>query len=142
MDIWHDTKEHYNRKSILLKLGHIVQGTRFNLTVLRNMCVLLSHDNQLWKWKTLKDGASFFFGFDGIFFKTIGPWMSLFKPNWHPWNHDTTHLINQYNKLLDLEKLTPEMQSRIDDEFDGCISEIDAVIKANNETEASNIKVY
>jgi len=142
MDIWNDTKEYYNRKHILLKLGHIVQGTRFNLTVLRNMCVLLAHDKQLWKWKTLKD-ASFLFGFDGLFFKTIGPWMRLFLPNWHPWNQvNTIHLINQYSKLLDLEKLTPEMQSRIDNEFQGCISDIDAVIKENNSTESSNIKVF
>lgn len=142
MDIWNDTRELYNRKPLFLKLGHIAQGVRFNLTVLRNMCILLNADKQLWKWKTFKDGASFFFGRDGVFFKTIGPWLKLFGRNFHPWDHDTSHLINQYSKLLNTEEITPEMTSRIDEEFNGCISEIDAVIKANNETEASNIKVY
>lgn len=136
MDIWNDTKELHNRKRILLKLGHIAQGVRFNLTVLRNMCILLSHDKQLWKWKTLKDGASFFFGFDGVFFKTMRPWMSLFSRNWHPWDHDTSYLITQYSKILNLDEVTPEKMKQIDDEFNGCISDIENVIKANN------VKVY
>jgi predicted metal-dependent hydrolase len=93
---------------------------------------LLRHDKQLWKWKTFKDAASFLWGMDGLNVKTFIPLLKFFKPNFHPWDHDTRYLLEQYSKITEEEQLNDTQVQQIDAEFKGCISDIEAVIAANN----------
>ena len=132
MDIWYDSKEKENRKKWRLNITFFLQAAAFNYRVLRNMFALLRHDKQLWKWRTLKDGMSFFFGLDGLFFKTMIPWSAAFASNFHPWNHDNSHLLNQYSKLFTNNDLTEKQLKRIQVEFEGCISDIENIIEENN----------
>ena len=132
MDMWIDTKDAYNREKWKLNFTHIVQGTTFNLTVLKYTFTLLNRDKQLWKWRTLKDGASFLFGKDGLFFNTTIQWFRLFGSKFHPWNHDTRYLIEKYEKIINTEELSPERQQEVEKEFEGCVADIEAIIIENN----------
>lgn len=132
MDMWIDTQAVYNRKKWKLNLAHVIQGFRLNLTILHYMFILLNRDGQLWRWQTLRDGMSFFFGRDGLFFKTMGPWCKLFGKKFHPWDHDTRYLIAQYQKIIDTSDITLERQRQIEQEFQGCVADIEAVIAENN----------
>ena len=132
MDMWIDTKDVYDRKKWKLNLAHIVQSTTFNLAVLRYTIILLNRDNQLWKWRTFKDGMSFLFSRNGLFFNTVLPWFTLFKSDFHPWNHDTRYLIEKYEKIINTEELSPERQQQVEKEFEGCVADIESVIEQNN----------
>jgi predicted metal-dependent hydrolase len=59
--------------------------------------ILLKADNQLWKWRTLKDMLVYFFGpryglFPGIFI----PWLKGFKKDFHPNDIDDRKLLEKY----------------------------------------------
>jgi predicted metal-dependent hydrolase len=132
MDIWYESREQENRKKWRLNVTVFLQAIAFDYRVLRNMFALLRHDKQLWKWRTLKDGMSFFFGSDGMFFKTFSTWAQFFRSDFHPWDHDNSHLLNQYSKLFVENDLTEKQLKRIQTEFEGCISDINNVIEENN----------
>lgn len=132
MDMWNDTKDYYNRKKRHLNVGFLVQSFRFHSTVLKFTFTLLNRDKQLWKWRTLKDGMSFLFGLDGVFWKTIGPWARLFKKDFHPWQHDTSYLFTQYQKIFEVSDISPERLKELEEDFYGCVADMDAVIAQNN----------
>ena len=132
MDMWHDIKHVYNYKRWRLHIGFAYFIIRFNINHYKMVAALLKHDKQLWKWQTAKDAASFLFGRDGLVVKTFVPLIKFFKPNFHPWDHDTRYLIEQYAKLTEDEHLTEEKLQQIDADFQGCISDIEAAIEANN----------
>lgn len=58
------------------------------------MFMLLRHDKQLWKWKTLKSGLKFIFGRSGFVKTHWSLYMDFFKKDFHPWDHDNRHLLN------------------------------------------------
>lgn len=132
MDMWYDTIDIYNRKKYKLKLASVGAMFRLNYFLIKNMFALLKHDNELWKWRTLKDGLSFFLGRDGMFTKTFIPFFKCIAPNWHPWDHDTRYLIEQYAKTAVATPLTAEELAKIDVEFHGCVADIENVIRENN----------
>ena len=132
MDMWIDTKEKFNRKKWKLNITHIIQSIRFHSSVIKYTFTLLNRDNQLWKWRTLKDGMSFFFGSDGVFWKTLGPWFRLFKTDFHPWNHDTRYLFTQHQKIFEISEFSPERLKEIEEDFNGCVADIDSMIEQNN----------
>jgi hypothetical protein len=132
MDMWNDTKEKFNRKKWKLNIAHIIQSIRFHSTVIRYTFTLLNRDQQLWKWRTLKDGMSFFFGFDGLFWKTLGPWFRLFKKDFHPWQHDTRYLFDQHQKISEISNISPQRLKEIEEDFYGCVADMDAAIAQNN----------
>lgn len=132
MDMWYDTKEFYNRKKFKLKLACFGAFFKLNYFVIHNMIVLLKHDNELWKWRTFKDACSFFLGRDGMVVKALIPFFKCLAPKWHPWDHDTRYLIEQYEKTAIATPLTAEELAQIDIEFQGCVADIENVIRANN----------
>ena len=132
LDMWYDTQELYNRKKYKLKLASVIVATKLNYFLMKNMFALLKHDNELWKWRTLKDGLSFFLGRDGIIIKTFVPFFKCLAPNWNPWDHDTRYLIEQYNKVALSTPMSAEELAQIDVEFHGCIEDIENIIKEHN----------
>jgi predicted metal-dependent hydrolase len=137
MDMWHDTKKLHNRTMFKLKVTCFGAAFKLNYFTMINMFALLKHDKQLWKWRTLKDGLSFFLGRDGLVTKTIVPFLKCLKPSWHPWDHDTRYLIDQYQKITLANSLSAEELAKIDIEFHTCIVDIEKAIKENNQ-----VKVY
>lgn len=132
MDIWYDTKKLHNRKRNLLRIAQIISFIRINYYPIKHMFILLKYDKQLWKWRTLKDGFSFFLGRDGLITKTLVPYFKCLSASWHPWDHDTRYLIEKYEKISVAAALTPEELAKIDVEFKGCVSDIENIIKENN----------
>jgi predicted metal-dependent hydrolase len=132
MDMWNDTKDLYNRKKWKLNLVLVYQSIRFHSSLIKYTLILLNKDKQLWKWRTLKDSIGLFFGRNGLFLNTVGPWFKFFKTDFHPWNHDTSYLIQQYQKIIDISEITPERLQQIEKDFEGCVADIESVIAQNN----------
>lgn len=102
LDLWNHTLPKLDTSVLRIKtIGLFLVGVTYNLRILKAMVTLLSHDKQLWKWQTLKDGASFFFGRRGVWTNTFLPWIAFMKPGFHPWDHDTRPLLAQFTKTLD-----------------------------------------
>jgi len=132
MDMWHDTRHIYNYKRWVLNAAFALYMVRFKITLLLIVVKLLNHDKQLWKLKTLKDAVGFLFGWDGLHVRTFLPLLRFFKPNFHPWDHDTRYLINRYAKLIEGEHMGELQAVQIDSEFKACIADIEEAINANN----------
>lgn len=132
VDMWHDLKERDNYRRIGLHVGFIYYMIRFRTNHAQMVIKLLHADKQLWKWQTLKDAASFLWGRDGLHTKTFIPLLKFFKPNFHPWDHDTRYLLEQYSKITEDDHLSDSQVQQIDADFQGCIADIEAAIMANN----------
>lgn len=102
LDLWTHILPKLDTSVLKIKtIGLFLASGSFSLRILKAMVTLLSHDKQLWKWKTLRDGLSFFFGRQGVWTNTFLPWIAFMKPNFHPWDHDTRPLLAQFPKTLD-----------------------------------------
>ena len=132
MDMWNDTKHIYNYKRWRIHVAFALYMIRFKVRHFGMVVKLLKHDKQLWKWKTFKDAAVFLFGWDGINVQTFLPLIKIFKPNFHPWDHDTRYLLTQYAKIAGEEHIDELQMVQIDSEFQACISDIEEAINANN----------
>lgn len=62
----------------------------FTTDVLRQTARNLWHDGELFRWRTLKSAASFFFGRHGLVRHTFKPWLAYFKRDFHPSQQDAT----------------------------------------------------
>jgi len=132
LDMWHDLKDVYGYKRHMLQIAFALYVIRFKINHTKMVVRLLQHDKQLWKWQTLKDAAGFLWGPDGVNVKTLIPLLKFFKPNFHPWDHDTRYLLEQYAKIVEEDQISDAQVQQIDADFQGCISDIEAVIEANN----------
>ena len=83
-----------------LKVRRIVyfHGTVLIFTnIFRYSLLLLKADNQLWKWRTLKDMIVYFFGpRHGLLTHIFIPWLKGFKKDFHPNDIDDSHLLKKY----------------------------------------------
>jgi hypothetical protein len=132
MDAWNDTRELLNRKKYKLNLAFAIISISNNYIFLKYMFKMLSLDRQLWKWRTLKDGLSFFFGRDGLYPNIAGPLLRAFGKNWHPWNKDTRYLIDRYQKILDTDYISADEDNLIQEEYQFCVADTEALIVQNN----------
>ncbi|MEO0589368.1 MAG: metal-dependent hydrolase [Pseudomonadota bacterium] len=62
---------------------------------------MLAHDKQLWKWKTLKSAATFFFSKTGFVRQYLPHHREFFKDAFHPWNTDTRDLMETWKPRLE-----------------------------------------
>lgn len=135
LDTYNNVREKLKEVQLERRLGLIPVGISFNYRVLKHTVRFLHEDKQLWKWRTLKDAASFFFGRDGVFTKTVVPWFHWLKADFHPWDHDTRSLIAGYSKLLTLQDLTDsEMKN-----FEGCAADYSEKARAGTLTDKEYI---
>ena len=63
------------------------------------------HFPKLWEWRQT---GRFLFGKGGALSSTLGHYLSYYKPGFHPWQHDNTHLIK------DWEQRFPRIAERLD----------------------------
>ena len=76
--------EKWRRRWMRLVTFHFVSD------VLRQSARNLRHDGELWRWRSWKSAASFFFGRHGLVRHTFGPWRAYFRPDFHPSRQDAT----------------------------------------------------
>ncbi|HJV62157.1 MAG TPA: metal-dependent hydrolase, partial [Albitalea sp.] len=60
----------------------------FTTDVLRQTARNLRHDGELFRWRTWKSAASFFFGEHGLVRHCFKPWRAYFEPGFHPSQQD------------------------------------------------------
>ena len=84
-----ETSNHLNIKAYF-RLITFLLSIMFFVKLIRYMCILLNHDKQLFKLKTIKDGIHFTLNFkNGLFIKSFKYWLRLFYKNYNPINYNT-----------------------------------------------------
>jgi predicted metal-dependent hydrolase len=83
-----------------LRLSMLLTTMNFVWDISRNLIVLLKADKQLFKWRTLTDACSLLFNINnGFITKLFVPWLQFMRKDFHPSQHDNTHLLLQYSKI-------------------------------------------
>jgi len=96
MWLWHAAEESEHR-SVAFDLYRALGGSErwrrrwfylvtldFVVDALRQTARNLRHDGELWKWRTWRSAARFFFGRTGLVRCTFGPWRAYLRGNFHP----------------------------------------------------------
>ena len=66
----------------------------------RNLIHILKKEGKLFSPKIWWSGLKFLFGKPGIIRKTLPTYLDYYKPSFHPWQHNNTHLIEQWENKL------------------------------------------
>ena len=61
---------------------------------------LLKADALAGKWQGLGSFANFMFRAPALLPRLAQPWLSYFRPGFHPWNHDNRHLLQKMEALV------------------------------------------
>ncbi|WP_410209283.1 metal-dependent hydrolase [Aquirhabdus sp.] len=64
------------------------------------LTTLMYRDGQLTNFSSWKKGLSLFWGREGFFTQIIPETWDYFRPNFHPWQHNTHDLLNKYRAKL------------------------------------------
>jgi len=95
-DVYTEIGGTYKLRKIMMRLFTFY----FLLDMLSNTFSMLRHDNQLWKWKTIKSGFKFMFG-KGGFIRAMWPeYKTFYKRGFHPWDNDNRELLDNWEDLL------------------------------------------
>ena len=113
---WHSLEE-LEHKSVAFDVYRQIGGdNKMRTTVMRlSMMILfwdvmkvaikiLRHDQQLWKWKTVKSMAKFLFSKQGFIRIHVPAYKAFFRDDFHPWDIDNRPLLEHWQ-----EKLAPFM---------------------------------
>lgn len=61
---------------------------------------LLKADTRTRRWQGLGNFVNFMFRAPGLLPRLALPWLSYFRPGFHPWDHDNRHLLKQMDALV------------------------------------------
>jgi predicted metal-dependent hydrolase len=106
---WHAIEEIEHKSVAMDTLNAIGGGSRRKAMILttinfvwdiaKSTVILLKHDKQLYKWRTVQDAGSLLFSTkNGLITKLIAPWFTFMKKDFHPTQHDNTMLLSQFSK--------------------------------------------
>ena len=85
-----------------LRVRGMAQATFFFLLItLRMQYSLLKHDNQLGNWRDALGFAKFLLVKPGMLTRIIPEYLDFYRPGFHPWQHDSRHLIAARVKALE-----------------------------------------
>lgn len=114
--LWHSVEELEHKSVAFDVFNHISGNNKMRTTMmkisimmlLRNVTKvalkMLRHDKQLWKWKTLKSMRHFFFGKTGFVRLYLPAHKDYFRADFHPWDVDSTDLINDWQAEQNLQR--------------------------------------
>jgi predicted metal-dependent hydrolase len=89
----------FGKESVPKRFLQMIITISLMIKILKGTCILLKHDKQLWKWRTLTDAIQFFFSLrNGIFIRTLKSFFRFMKSDFHPSNVDHSHLLKKYTK--------------------------------------------
>ena len=113
---WHSLEE-LEHKSVAFDVYRQIGGdNKMRTTVMRLSMMtvfwdvmkvaikILRHDQQLWKWKTVKSMAKFLFSKQGFIRIHVPAYKAFFRDDFHPWDIDNRPLLEHWQ-----EKLAPVM---------------------------------
>jgi len=83
------------------KLLHKVQRRAtfiFTLRTYKYMCLMLWWSRTLPKWRDIKGFARFMFAKGGLLRSLHKPYRDFFRKDFHPWDHDDAHLVEQWKR--------------------------------------------
>ena len=102
--LWH-SKEEVEHQAVTLEIWNELNIPRKNLRLIMTIAaiitvycmlyytyLLLKHDKQLWKWRTVKDAMSLFFSPKDGLIKSLWHWFRCWKPNFLPNPVEYQHL--------------------------------------------------
>ena len=88
-------------KAYALRAGSMILTTvGFMSLVLSYQRKLLKADSRVYKWHGLGRFANFMWRSPALLPRLAVPWLSYFRPGFHPWNHDNRHLLQQMDPLV------------------------------------------
>ena len=96
VDVWNNLENGVYYKNLVMMFVLPV----YMWYVGKNTIYFLNADNQLWKWRTVKDMSRFLFNRDtGLIRKSLVPWFDFMKPTFHPLDHDHTDILQNHQKI-------------------------------------------
>lgn len=88
-------------KAYALRTGSMVLTTAgFLGLVLYYQQQLLKADTRTRRWRGLGDFANFMFRSPALLPRLVSPWLTYFRPGFHPWDQDNRHLLKQMDALV------------------------------------------
>jgi len=64
----------------------------------RNLCIMLKDDGKLWNLREWLDGLKYLFIKPGILRRIFFAYLSFYKKDFHPWQHDNRELITEWEQ--------------------------------------------
>jgi len=104
---WHGVEETEHKAvafDVYLAVGGTVKVRRlamihstifFFKDTFRNLCIMLQLDGKLWSPREWLRGFYFLFGKPGILRRMFIPWLRFFRKDFHPWQNDNRHLVDE-----------------------------------------------
>lgn len=73
----------------------------FTLDTTKGLLHMLKRDGLLWNWRVWRDGLAWLWGSRGIYRPLVRVYLDFYKADFHPWQHDNLHLVQQYRGEFD-----------------------------------------
>ena len=108
--LWHGVEETEHKAvafDVYIAIGGTVSERRqalimntffFFRDTFRNLCIMLKHDGKLWSLREWRDGFKYLFIKPGILRRVFSAYMSFYRKDFHPWQHDNRALIAEWEK--------------------------------------------
>ena len=107
---WHGIEETEHKAvafDVFLAVGGTVAERRqallmntffFFKDTFRNLCIMLQHEGKLWSIREWASGLRYLFIKPGMLRRVAGAWLSFFRKDFHPWQHDNRDLIADWER--------------------------------------------
>ena len=108
--LWHGIEETEHKAvafDVYVAVGGTVRERRQALVMnsffffkdtLRNLCIMLKHDGKLWNLREWLDGFKYLFIKPGILRRVFFSYVSFYRKDFHPWQHDNRALISEWEQ--------------------------------------------
>lgn len=110
---WHGVEETEHKAvafDVYLAVRGTVRGRRlamihstifFFKDTFRNLFIMLRNDGKLWRPRVWLSGLKFLFVKPGILRRMFIPWLKFFRKDFHPWQNDNRHLVDEWQQEED-----------------------------------------
>jgi predicted metal-dependent hydrolase len=108
--LWHGIEETEHKAvafDVFVAVGGTVRERRqallmntffFFRDTFRNLCIMLKHDGKLWSLREWLTGFKYLFIKPGILRRVFSAYLSFYRKDFHPWQHDNRALITAWEQ--------------------------------------------
>jgi predicted metal-dependent hydrolase len=116
---WHGIEETEHKAvafDVFLAVGGTVSERRQALVMntffffkdtMRNLCIMLKAQGKLWSLREWARGFKYLFIKPGILRRVFFSWLSFFRKDFHPWQHDNRELIAEWERERETSPSAP-----------------------------------